>query len=215
MDKKGRVLLLAALGAALAVLVGLYFFASRNMVYYWRTDELMDRVDEKGLDVVSTSQVRLGALVKEDSKQWDPVGQTLRFVATNAAAKEGQDLSNVRIVEVPVFSMGAGPAMFREGIAVVVEGYFAEPDCTAIQQEIVGAKACLGVVDPGTFHTAADRCGLSLQASRFGEACENDVFADGPAFVSEELLVKHSNEYRLPDENSEDPMSVYKTVDEI
>lgn len=215
MDKKGRVLLLTALVAALAVLVGLYFFASRNMVYYWRTDELLDRVDEKGLDVVSVSQVRLGALVKEGTKEWDPVGQTLRFVATNAAAKEGEELPDVRVVEVPVFSMGAGPAMFREGIAVVVEGYFADPDCKAIEQEIVVAKDCLGAVKPGAFHTAADRCGLSVQTSRFGEACENDVFVDGPAFVSEELLVKHSNEYRLPDENAEDPMSVYETVDEI
>jgi cytochrome c-type biogenesis protein CcmE len=215
MDKKGRILLLGALGAALAVLVGLYFFASRNMVYYWRTDELVDRVNEKGLEAISTSQVRLGALVKVDSKRWDPVSQTLRFVATNAAVKEGEEATDVRIEEIPVFSMGAGPAMFREGIGVVVEGYYAQPDCAGIQKEIVAATACLGLVEPGTFHAAASRCGLSLEASRFGEACKNKVFENGPVFVSEELLVKHSNEYRLPDEDAEDPMSVYKTVEGI
>jgi cytochrome c-type biogenesis protein CcmE len=215
MDKKGRMLLLVALGVALAVLVGLYFFASRNMVYYWRTDELLDRVNEKGLAVISTSQVRLGALVKVDSKVWDPVSQTLRFVATNAAVKEGGEVPELRIVEIPVFSMGAGPAMFREGIGVVVEGYYAQPDCTLIQAEISESLSCLGLVQPGTFHAAASRCGLSVEAGRFGEACKNGVFEDGPVFVSEELLVKHSNEYRLPDEDAEDPMSVYKTVEGI
>jgi cytochrome c-type biogenesis protein CcmE len=215
MDKKGRMLLLVALGVALAVLVGLYFFASRTMVYYWRTDELLDRVNEKGLAVISTSQVRLGALVKVDSKVWDPVSQTLRFVATNAAVKEGGEVPELRIVEIPVFSMGAGPAMFREGIGVVVEGYYAQPDCTLIQAEISESLSCLGLVQPGTFHAAASRCGLSVEAGRFGEACKNGVFEDGPVFVSEELLVKHSNEYRLPDEDAEDPMSVYKTVEGI
>ena len=154
-------------------------------------------------------------LVKMGTHQWDPVSQALRFVATNAAVKEGEEETDIRVVEIPVFSMGAGPAMLREGIAVVVEGYYAQPDCAGIEQEIRGASACLGSIEPGTFHAAATRCGLSLEAGRFGEACENEVFEDGPVFVSEELLVKHSNEYRLPDEDADDPMSVYKTVEGI
>jgi cytochrome c-type biogenesis protein CcmE len=159
--------------------------------------------------------VRLGALVKTDSKLWDPVEQTLRFVATNAVANEGEDGETIRVEEIPVFSMGAGPAMFREGVGVVVEGYYAQPDCEVIFQAIESAKACLGEPAPGSFRAAADRCGLSLQASRYGEACQHHVFDDGPVFVSDELLVKHSNEYRLPDEDAEDPMSVYKTVEGI
>ena len=60
---------------------------------------------------------------------------------------------------------------------------------------------------------SADRCGLSLDASRFAEACEQDAFAQGPAFVSDELLVKHSNEYRLADEDVEDVSELYAPVE--
>jgi len=215
MDKKGRIILLGSLATALAILVGLYVFASRNMVYYWRTDELIDRVDEKGLDLISGSMIRMGALVKADSKTWNPENQTLRFTATNAVVKEDEGEQPVRVVEIPVFSMGAGPAMFREGIGVVVEGYYAQPDCEQIEKEIEAAGDCLGAPAPGQFRSEANRCGLSRGTSRFGEACQHDVFVSGPVFVSDELLVKHSNEYRLPDEDAEDPMSVYETVEGI
>ena len=103
--------------------------------------------------------------------------------------------------------------MFREGIAVVVEGYYALPDCDSISGEVTAAKTCLGDYAVGAFRAQADRCGLSLEASRFAEACEQQAFAAGPAFVSDELLVKHSNEYRLADEDAEDISELYAPVE--
>ena len=213
MEKKNRYLLFGAIGFSLLVLAGLYVFAKQNAVYYLRTDEILERVDEKGLDKVSTTMIRLGALVKEDSVVWSPKTQTLRFVATNRAVKEGNEVVGVPVVEIPVFSIGAGPKMFREGVGVVVEGYYAKPDCTEIAQQSKQRAECLGDVAPGAFRSAAKRCGLPRNVIRYGEACQHGVFSQGPVFVSDELLVKHSNEYRMPDDDAEDPMSVYKTVE--
>ena len=213
MEKKNRYLLFGAIGFSLLVLAGLYVFAKQNAVYYLRTDEIVERVDEKGLDKVSKTMIRLGALVKEDSVVWSPKTQTLRFVATNRAVKEGNEAVGVPIVDIPVFSIGAGPKMFREGVGVVVEGYYAKPDCTEISKNVEDRADCLGDVAPGAFRSAAKRCGMSRNVIRYGEACQHGAFDQGPVFVSDELLVKHSNEYRMPDEDAEDPMSVYKTVE--
>ena len=213
MNSGSKKVLAGALLAAIAILVGLYFFASNNMVYYWRTDELVDRSRERGIEALSQNMIRLGALVKADTKSWEPEKQTLRFVATNAAVDAAGEEQDVRLEEIPVFSQGAPPAMFREGIAVVVEGYYAEPDCGSISGEVAAAQACLGDYAVGAFRAQADRCGLSLEASRFSEACEQGAFAGGPAFISDELLVKHSNEYRLADEDVEDISELYAPVE--
>ena len=213
MTAGNKKLLAGALLGSISILVGLYFFASNNMVYYWRTDELVDRSQERGIEALSQNMIRLGALVKADTKTWEPEKQTLRFVATNAAVDAEGEEQEVRLEEIPVFSQGAPPAMFREGIAVVVEGYYAQPDCTAIAAEVAAAKACIGDYAVGAFRAQADRCGLSLDASRFAEACEQEAFAKGPAFVSDELLVKHSNEYRLADEDVEDVSELYAPVE--
>ena len=213
MNASNRKIMAGALAAALGILVGLYFFASSNMVYYWRTDELVDRSEERGLEAISNNMIRLGALVKSDTKTWDPELQTLRFVATNAAVNEEGAEQDVRLEEIPVFSQGAPPSMFREGIAVVVEGYYAKPNCAQIAEEVSSAKDCLGDYAVGAFRAQADRCRLSIESSRFAEACEQDAFKDGPAFVSAELLVKHSNEYRLADENTEVISEMYAPVE--
>ena len=212
MQTKSRILLLGALIVSASVLTGLFYFAKDNMVYYWRTDELSDRAQEKGLEAVSQTMVRLGAVVKNDTKSWSAETQTLRFVATNFAVNESGESMGGVITEIPVFSQGAPPAMFREGIAVVVEGYYAQPDCSAIEAEISDATGCLGDHAIGAFRAQADRCGLSLEASRYGEACNQKAFDQGPAFVAEDLLVKHSNEYRLADENV-DPAELYRPVE--
>ncbi len=213
MNASSRKIMAGAILAALGILAGLYYFASNNMVYYWRTDELVDRSKERGIEALSQNTVRLGALVKTNTKSWEPELQTLRFVATNAAVDADGEEQDVRVEEIPVFSQGAPPAMFREGIAVVIEGYYAQPDCEAISTEVAAATDCLGDYAVGAFRAQADRCRLSLEASRYAEACEQNAFQDGPAFVSDELLVKHSNEYRLADENTEDISDLYKPVE--
>ena len=87
--------------------------------------------------------------------------------------------------DIRVFSTGVPPAMLREGIGVVVEGRFVEVVCGAVE---VGEQALL---------------------------CGTDDFTGGPAFFSDRLLVKHSNEYRLPDDSLDDPMAVYETLEEM
>ena len=87
--------------------------------------------------------------------------------------------------DIRVFSEGVPPAMLREGIGVVVEGRFVNVVC---EEEVAGEQASL---------------------------CSTDSFTGGPAFFSDRLLVKHSNEYRLPDDSLEDPMAVYETLEEM
>ena len=212
MQAKSRLLLLGALIASASVLTGLFYFAKGNMVYYWRTDELADRAQEKGLEAISQTMVRLGAVVKNETKSWSAETQTLRFIATNFAVNESGESMGGVITEIPVFSQGAPPAMFREGIAVVVEGYYAQPNCTSIAAEIAKAEECLGDYAVGAFRAQADRCRLSLNAGRYGEACSQNAFAQGPTFVAEDLLVKHSNEYRLAEEDV-NPADLYKPVE--
>jgi cytochrome c-type biogenesis protein CcmE len=93
--------------------------------------------------------------------------------------------------DIRVFSSGVPPAMLREGIGVVVEGRYIDVVCDEAEAE---AEAELGE-----------------QAL----LCQTDRFTGGPAFFSDRLLVKHSNEYRLPDESLDDPMAVYETLEEM
>jgi cytochrome c-type biogenesis protein CcmE len=76
-----------------------------NLVYYWSPSEL----SEAGAKGVGAT-VRLGGQVKEGSVRWDPDRTDLNFIVTDAAH------------DVPVHATAVPPAMFREGIGVVVEG---------------------------------------------------------------------------------------------
>ncbi len=118
---------LVAIAGAVALLVagGL----KENVVFFLTPSEL----EAKGASVYDRP-LRLGGQVVPESKTWDPETRDLRFVITDGTA------------EVTVHSVGAPPAMFEEGIGVVVEG-------------------------------------------RLG--------ADG-VFESDNVMVKHSNEYKPP-----------------
>ena len=143
-----------ALGIVLLIctgaLGGLYVFASGNLVYYWSPTEMTESLESAPGDY-SRAEIRLGAVVKDETLEWDKETQEIRFLATDG------------VTEVPVHATGAPPAMFREGIGVVVEG----------------------------------RMGV------------------GGVFESDRLMVKHSNEYKVPEEGDEDPMTVYQTVEEL
>jgi cytochrome c-type biogenesis protein CcmE len=106
-DRKRRLIF-----AALAILVAagtLAYLASggigENLVYYWSPSEVMDA----GPEAVGAS-IRLGGLVAPGSIQRGGDGLTLQFAVT-----DGEN-------EVPVRASAVPPAMFREGIGVVVEG---------------------------------------------------------------------------------------------
>jgi cytochrome c-type biogenesis protein CcmE len=106
-DRKRRLIF-----AALAILVAagtLAYLASggigENLVYYWSPSEVKDA----GSEAVGAS-IRLGGLVAPGSIQRGGDGLTLQFAVT-----DGKN-------EVPVRASAVPPAMFREGIGVVVEG---------------------------------------------------------------------------------------------
>ena len=90
-------------GAALAFLA--FGNIGTNLVYYWSPEELRDA----GSEAIGAS-IRLGGLVKPGSIVREKDGLTLRFEVT-----DGVETVLVRSKSVP-------PAMFREGIGVVIEG---------------------------------------------------------------------------------------------
>jgi cytochrome c-type biogenesis protein CcmE len=143
-----------ALGVVLVICLGamggLYFFARGNLVYYWTPTEMKEALDRSTRDDFR-AVIRLGAVVKEGTLKWDKEQQQITFLATDGTT------------DVAVHATGAPPAMFREGIGVVVEG-------------------------------------------RMGS---------GDVFESDRLMVKHSNEYKVPDAESGDPMAVYRTVEDM
>ncbi len=105
-----RLLLLAAGGAvALALSVLAFGDVGENLVYYWTPTELHEAGDE----AVGAS-IRLGGLVEKGSVSRSEDGLTLEFTVT-----DGQSEVDVRTTAVP-------PAMFREGIGVVLEGTMSE-----------------------------------------------------------------------------------------
>jgi cytochrome c-type biogenesis protein CcmE len=83
-----------------------------NVVYFLTPSELV----ADGTSAVDRP-LRLGGQVKPGSVVWDAESVDLRFVVQDSAA------------EVTVASSGAPPAMFRDGIGVVVEGSL-RPDGT-------------------------------------------------------------------------------------
>ena len=131
--------LLAIVGAVgLLVAGGL----RENVVYFLTPSEL----EAKGADVYG-APLRLGGQVKAESVDWNVDTGRLRFVITDGDS------------EIAVQSSGAPPAMFSEGMGVVVEGSYGE-----------------------------DR-----------------------VFYSNNVMVKHSNEYRPPEEG-EHPREVYRSL---
>ncbi len=76
-----------------------------NLVYYWSPSEL----EAAGKEAVGAT-IRLGGLVEPGSIDRNQDGLTLRFAVTDGAAS------------VPIVTSSVPPAMFREGVGVVVEG---------------------------------------------------------------------------------------------
>lgn len=106
-NKVWRLVGLAAIAGAITVLAagGL----SENMVFFLTPVELEERAQE-----VLGKPIRLGAPVKPGSVNWNADATELRFVLAEGG------------VEIPVESTGAPPAMFQEGMGVVVEGVYGE-----------------------------------------------------------------------------------------
>ncbi|WP_419948040.1 cytochrome c maturation protein CcmE [Candidatus Palauibacter sp.] len=106
-NKVWRLIGLAAIAGAITVLAagGL----NENMVFFLTPAELEERARE-----VTGKPIRLGAPVKPGSVNWNADATELRFVLAEGG------------VEIPVESTGAPPAMFQEGMGVVVEGVYGE-----------------------------------------------------------------------------------------
>jgi cytochrome c-type biogenesis protein CcmE len=104
--RRRRALLVGALAIA-AMAFGFLAFSNvgENLVYYWTPTELLAAGDEAG-----KASVRLAGLVVADSVRTAEDGLTLDFAVT-----DGKSTVPVRAHTVP-------PAMFREGIGVVLEG---------------------------------------------------------------------------------------------
>ena len=102
-----RVLLIAALGAA--VIIGA--FAAQNLasstVYYLTPSEARDRKIPAG------QTARLGGQIEAGTLRYDPATRDLRFVIGDGTAR------------VTVIENGAPPSLLREGAGAVVEGTFA------------------------------------------------------------------------------------------
>ena len=102
-----RVLLIAALGAA--VIIGA--FAAQNLasstVYYLTPSEARDRKIPAG------QTARLGGQIEAGTLRYDPATRDLRFVIGDGTAR------------VTVIGSGAPPALLREGAGAVIEGTFA------------------------------------------------------------------------------------------
>ncbi len=101
-----RILAVAAIMVAAGVLAFLAFGGiGENLVYYWSPSEL-----ESSGDKAIGATIRLGGLVEPGSIQHSEDGLTLRFAVTDGEAS------------VPITTKSVPPAMFREGVGVVVEG---------------------------------------------------------------------------------------------
>ncbi|MCE2423125.1 MAG: cytochrome c maturation protein CcmE [Gemmatimonadetes bacterium] len=80
---------------------------NQNMVFFMTPSEL-----QAGEPLPPGTSMRLGGRVKPGSVQWDAAQTRLRFVLTDEGA------------EISVAGSVAPPAMFREGMGVVVEGTY-------------------------------------------------------------------------------------------
>lgn len=103
----------AVLALAIAAIAAILVFLAvggigENLVYYWSPSQLVSA----GAEAYGAT-VRLGGLVAPGSVVRGPDGLELDFAVTDGEA------------EVPVHARTVPPAMFREGIGVVVEGRLA------------------------------------------------------------------------------------------
>ncbi|HEX2465697.1 MAG TPA: cytochrome c maturation protein CcmE [Thermoanaerobaculia bacterium] len=104
--KRRRVITLAAIAVVAGVIAFVaYGNIGGNLVYYWSPKE----VHAAGHKAVGAS-IRLGGLVAPGSIERASTGLDLRFTVTDGDST------------VPVHASAVPPAMFREGIGVVVEG---------------------------------------------------------------------------------------------
>ena len=104
--KRGRIFAITAILVAVGAVA--YLAAGnigKNLVYYWSPSELA----EAGDDAVGAS-IRLGGVVMPGSVDRAQDGLTLTFEVTDGTQT------------VPVYAEAVPPAMFREGMGVVVEG---------------------------------------------------------------------------------------------
>jgi len=110
-EKKRRVLGVAVSLAVAAAAIAYLALSNvgENLVYYWSPSELR----AEGSEAVG-AMVRLGGLVEPGTIDRAGDGLTLRFAVTDG------DQS------VPVYAQAVPPAMFREGIGVVLEGRMGE-----------------------------------------------------------------------------------------
>lgn len=100
------VLAVAAVTISAAVLAFLAFGGiGENLVYYWSPTEL----EGAGNEAVGAT-IRLGGLVEPGTVERSPDGLTLKFAVTDGGSS------------VPIVTKSVPPAMFREGVGVVVEG---------------------------------------------------------------------------------------------
>lgn len=108
--RRRRVVTVVAIAVVLGVLAFLAFGGlGENLVYYWSPSELVASGDQ-----ALGATVRLGGLVAPGSVERSADGLTLKFAVTDGKA------------EVPISTKSVPPAMFREGIGVVVEGSLRE-----------------------------------------------------------------------------------------
>ena len=100
------VLAIAAVAISAGVLAFLAFGGiGENLVYYWSPSELEDAGNE-----AIGATIRLGGLVEPGTVERSPDGLTLKFAVTDGGSS------------VPIVTSSVPPAMFREGVGVVVEG---------------------------------------------------------------------------------------------
>ncbi len=104
--KRRRVITIAAV-AIVAGVIALVAYGNigGNLVYYWSPNEIHAAGDK-----AVGATIRLGGLVAPGSIERASTGLDLRFTVTDGDAT------------VPVHASAVPPAMFREGIGVVVEG---------------------------------------------------------------------------------------------
>ncbi|MCC6812344.1 MAG: cytochrome c maturation protein CcmE [Deltaproteobacteria bacterium] len=106
-------------GVAIVLMLGSLAYVSwgnlgDNLVYYWTPGETLAK-QEKVAGKAST--VRLGGIVQAGSMKWDAEKLELRFRVADSPEPNAPSIL--------VDSKGAPPAMFKEGIGVVVEGKLA------------------------------------------------------------------------------------------
>jgi cytochrome c-type biogenesis protein CcmE len=119
--RRRRLLTVAALAAAGLVVAFLAFGGiGESLVYYWSPSELA----EAGAKARGAT-VRLGGLVVPGSIEREADGLTLHFTVTDGRQS------------VPVTAHALPPAMFREGIGVVVEGTLAADGTFTTQRLMV------------------------------------------------------------------------------